>query len=122
MEEKTRVVDIDTNSVAKVKEEQNFVELDENRNGGKVMNDEQSMPKDVEIESPNEEQNETVENDLNNARLASVATYDRLVPAFMKLLQESGGDLKSFYQACKRLGALPHDQRSAELEALLKKS
>jgi predicted aminopeptidase len=62
------------------------------------------------------------ENDLNNARLASVATYDRFVPAFMELLHKSGGDLKSFYQACKRLGALPHDQRSAKLEALLKKS
>jgi predicted aminopeptidase len=60
------------------------------------------------------------ESDLNNARLASVATYDRLVPAFLKLLQESKGDLNSFYLMCKNLGALPQKQRTAKLEELLK--
>ena len=60
------------------------------------------------------------ESDLNNARLASVATYDRFVPAFLTMLRESKGDLKRFYQACKHLGELPQEQRRAKLEALLK--
>jgi predicted aminopeptidase len=59
------------------------------------------------------------EADLNNARLASVATYDRFVPAFVKLLHESKGDLKSFYQTCKILGELSQEQRRAKLESLL---
>ncbi len=60
------------------------------------------------------------ETDLNNARLASVATYDRFVPSFLKLLDESQGDLKKFYTVCKRVGALSPDQRTAKLESLLK--
>ncbi len=59
------------------------------------------------------------EGELNNARLASVATYDRFVPAFLRLLQESNGDLKLFYSTCKKLGAMPQDSRTARLEALL---
>jgi predicted aminopeptidase len=58
--------------------------------------------------------------DLNNARLASVATYDRYVPAFLKLLQESNGDLQRFYQVCKQLGELPPEQRTAQLDGLLR--
>ncbi len=56
----------------------------------------------------------------NNARLASVATYDRLVPAFLRLLSESNGNLNLFYSSCKMLAALPPDKRTARLEALLK--
>jgi len=59
------------------------------------------------------------EGDLNNARLASVATYARYVPAFVRLLQESKGDLKGFYQACEKIAALPADERTLKLEALL---
>jgi predicted aminopeptidase len=59
------------------------------------------------------------DSDLNNARLASVATYDRYVPAFLKLLHESGGDLNRFFQTCKTLGELSHEKRSAKLESLL---
>ena len=58
--------------------------------------------------------------ELNNARLASVATYDRFVPAFLRLLQESDNDLKHFYHVCKELGALSPDKRTARLEELLK--
>jgi predicted aminopeptidase len=57
--------------------------------------------------------------DLNNARLASVATYDRYVPAFLKLLHESGGDLNRFFQTCKTLGELSQEKRNAKLESLL---
>jgi predicted aminopeptidase len=62
------------------------------------------------------------EGDLNNARLASVATYDRFVPAFLKLLQEAKGDLNSFYQASKSLGALSQDKRTAKMESLLERN
>lgn len=59
------------------------------------------------------------EGELNNARLASLATYVEFVPAFLKLLQESKGDLEVFYLVCAGLASLPRDQRTARLEALL---
>jgi len=59
------------------------------------------------------------EDELNNAKLASVATYHELVPAFERLLARHGGDLQAFFEACERLGALPRDERRAELERLL---
>jgi predicted aminopeptidase len=40
---------------------------------------------------------------LNNARLISVSTYHNWVPAFRKILAESGGDLEQFYQKCRQL-------------------
>ncbi len=43
--------------------------------------------------------------ELNNAFLASYATYNRLVPAFEKLLAEEGGDLEKFYSRVKKLAA-----------------
>jgi predicted aminopeptidase len=60
------------------------------------------------------------ESDLNNARLASVATYDRFVPAFLKVLHDSKGNLNEFYLYCKSLGELPKEQRAAKLEELLR--
>lgn len=57
--------------------------------------------------------------ELNNARLASVATYERWVPVFKLLLQQAGGDMTAFYLACERLGALPEKQRHAKIERLL---
>ena len=36
---------------------------------------------------------------LNNAKLASVAAYNQLVPAFQQLLADNGGDLDAFYRA-----------------------
>ncbi len=59
--------------------------------------------------------------DLNNASLASVATYARQVPAFLRLLHRSGGDLTRFYQACKQLADLPAEERFSRMEALLQK-
>ncbi len=44
--------------------------------------------------------------DLNNARLAAVATYHRCVPALTALLAEHGGDLPAYYAAIR---ALAHD-------------
>lgn len=58
------------------------------------------------------------ERDLNNAKLASVATYHQYVPAFQVLLQEHGNDLRAFYQAARTLADLPAAQRGERLEAL----
>jgi predicted aminopeptidase len=53
--------------------------------------------------------------DLNNARLASVGLYHGLVPAFEALLEQNGRDLPRFYEAVKRLAALPKDERRRRL-------
>jgi predicted aminopeptidase len=58
------------------------------------------------------------EQPLNNAQLASVAIYTQLVPAFERILRDNGGDLQRFYAEVKRLGALPKEQRDAELEKI----
>ena len=55
---------------------------------------------------------------INNARLASVAVYHDLVPAFQVLLQSVDYDLPSFYAAVRKLAALPKDTRLAKLQAL----
>jgi predicted aminopeptidase len=52
---------------------------------------------------------------LNNAQLASVALYTQLVPAFEKLLAQSGGDLATFYDAVKELAGQPEEERHAAL-------
>jgi len=53
---------------------------------------------------------------LNNARLASLATYHDLVPAFQGLLTATGGDLPAFYARVRVLGGLPAAERLARLE------
>ena len=40
---------------------------------------------------------------LNNAQLISVSTYHNWVPAFGRMLSESGGNLEKFYQKCGQL-------------------
>ena len=52
---------------------------------------------------------------LNNAHLASVATYYQCVPGFQRLLAEQGGDLIRFYAAAKELAKVPRAQRHARL-------
>jgi predicted aminopeptidase len=52
---------------------------------------------------------------LNNARLASVATYFECVPGFMRLLHEQGDDLPRFYAAARKLAELPRSERHAML-------
>jgi len=53
---------------------------------------------------------------LNNARLASVATYRDLLPGFQNLLSSCNGDLKLFYQKVEELSRLPRQQRLATLQ------
>jgi predicted aminopeptidase len=52
---------------------------------------------------------------LNNAHLASVATYFDCVPGFERLLAAQGGELPAFYAAVKRLAALPRTERRSQL-------
>jgi predicted aminopeptidase len=51
----------------------------------------------------------------NNARLAAIGAYHRWVPAFEALLASNGGDLTAFYEAAKRLAALPAAAREERL-------
>jgi predicted aminopeptidase len=52
---------------------------------------------------------------LNNAHLASVATYYQCMPGFERLLAEQGGDLVRFYAAARELARQPRDTRHARL-------
>lgn len=56
--------------------------------------------------------------ELNNARLASVATYENWVPAFKLLFRRADGDFVTFYQACEKLAALSAKERLAEMQRL----
>lgn len=55
---------------------------------------------------------------LNNAQIASVASYTQQVPAFHALLAQEQGDLTRFYAAAKELAKLPKAERDAKLAAL----
>lgn len=59
-----------------------------------------------------------MENDLNNAKLASVSTYHVHVDAFTRLLGELGGDFRAFYAAVEWLSELDEAARARCLEAL----
>ncbi|HTW38089.1 MAG TPA: aminopeptidase [Steroidobacteraceae bacterium] len=50
---------------------------------------------------------------LNNADLASVATYYDCVPGFERLLRADGGDLKRFYANVRNLAHEPQTERDA---------
>lgn len=56
---------------------------------------------------------------LNNAKLASVAMYYQLVPAFQRLLTFQENDLAAFYRASELLAALDTDERRLLLSELL---
>jgi predicted aminopeptidase len=55
---------------------------------------------------------------LNNARIASVGTYNRWVPAFRQLLREEEGNFARFHEAVRKLAALPEAERERQLQAL----
>jgi predicted aminopeptidase len=56
---------------------------------------------------------------LNNARIASVATYQRLVPALRVMLTDAGDHLPRFYADVETLGRLSAEERGSRLAALL---
>lgn len=58
------------------------------------------------------------ERGVNNAQLASVATYEQLVPAFRALLAREGGDMARFYAAVQDLARLEQGERDDRLAAL----
>ncbi|MGO9932345.1 MAG: aminopeptidase [Steroidobacteraceae bacterium] len=49
--------------------------------------------------------------DINNAHLASVATYYNCVPGFERELRAVDGDLPAFYRRVRKLANLPQKQR-----------
>jgi predicted aminopeptidase len=53
--------------------------------------------------------------DINNANLASIATYYDCVPGFRRELEAAGGDLGDFYARVRRLAKLDQTQRDALL-------
>jgi predicted aminopeptidase len=57
--------------------------------------------------------------EINNATLASVGIYTRLVPAFEELLAASGDDLPRFYAEVRKLASLPQEARESQLALLL---
>lgn len=54
---------------------------------------------------------------LGNAHLAAVATYNDLVPGFRKLLSQQGGDLVRFYAAARALSSEPKAGRDEVLRS-----
>ena len=58
------------------------------------------------------------EDDLNNAKLALLATYNHKVPAFTRLLQQHRGDLGKFFRAVQGLAELSKEDRDAEIARL----
>jgi len=58
---------------------------------------------------------------LNNAQLATVGSYNDLVPAFAALLHSVDGDLSAFYRRVAELARLPAEQRTAALQAVREK-
>jgi predicted aminopeptidase len=51
--------------------------------------------------------------DLNNAHLASIATYYDCVPGFQRELESVHGDLEAFYRRVRELAALNQATRDA---------
>jgi predicted aminopeptidase len=52
---------------------------------------------------------------LNNADLASVATYYDCVPGFTRLLQQEDNNLERLYAAARALAKLPRAERHERL-------
>ena len=53
------------------------------------------------------------DDDLNNAHLASIATYYTCVPGFERELEAVGGDLTAFYARVRALAKLEQEKRDA---------
>lgn len=55
---------------------------------------------------------------LNNAKLLPFGLYTQWVPAFEALFKKVNGDWPAFYTEVERLGALPMEERRAQLQKL----
>ena len=60
-----------------------------------------------------------LETDLNNAKIASLALYTQLLPAFTALLEIDDHDLPGFYRRVRVLAGLPYAERQAAMKQLL---
>jgi len=60
--------------------------------------------------------------EVNNARLLSVATYRKWVPAFEAIYKEHGLDMEKFYAAATKLSKQPKAQRQKILSDYLAKA
>ncbi|MBF0621578.1 MAG: aminopeptidase [Magnetococcales bacterium] len=58
------------------------------------------------------------ESEINNAKLATVSTYSKWVPAFLALYREQGNDLDRYYTEIQRVSELPIAQREAVLACI----
>jgi len=58
--------------------------------------------------------------EVNNAKLLSVAMYEEYVPAFKRLFEEQQQNFEHFYEEVRKLAILPKVQRQQRLDALLK--
>lgn len=56
------------------------------------------------------------DNSLNNAQLATVSSYNDLVPFFDALLESVGGDFSRFYSEVERVSKLDSDARESVIE------
>ena len=56
--------------------------------------------------------------DMNNAKLASIATYHEFVPGFLALFEAAGGDFARFYARVEALGRQDRAARARCLEAV----
>ena len=56
--------------------------------------------------------------DLNNAHLVSIATYQQWVPAFRQLLSDAGGSFRGFHERVAALGRLAREERGERLTRL----
>ena len=57
--------------------------------------------------------------DIGNAHLVPIALYETWVPAFRQVFENCERDFDCLYAETKRLGGLPAEARSENLEALM---
>ncbi len=57
--------------------------------------------------------------DINNARLVSVATYRKLIPAFAAMYIDANKVLPDFYIKAKEIASLPTEERNALMDEYL---
>lgn len=59
--------------------------------------------------------------EVNNARLVSVATYRKLIPAFAAMYVEVGRQLPAFYDKAKAVASMPSEQRRKLMDDYLQR-
>ena len=59
--------------------------------------------------------------ELNNAHLLLISTYHELVPTFKAILKKENYNLKNFYSAVEKYGALDKEERKYQLKQLVNK-